>query len=281
MSDGNGNEVTVRSATNGSKQKSVFSCDNMGGFSMERQGNLKTEQGVLDPQFGFSGPSMPLDSTEKDPKYCEVTKTGYMSTSEGTSTKGDVTGIEIDQPAEETEELKMDTTDLGSGKNELGALGSQMEECIEEVQRLEKKRKELLAEVLELRGDKDRKEAEGGNEGETEEPTESKVAELLKALKREEEERREERKREIQSLREERAEEERRLWKVNLERQGLQDELRKLKRRLFAMARDCAHNQVSLNTQHREVELLKREEVRHPLNRNLSSVHHNAEENST
>lgn len=50
------------------------------------------------------------------------------------------------------------------------------------------------------------------------------------------------------------------MWKVNLERQGLQDELRKLKRRLFAVARDCAHSQAALNKHRREVELLKREE---------------------
>ncbi|XP_044027250.1 uncharacterized protein sync [Siniperca chuatsi] len=258
------NEVTAGSATNGSQQNPVLSCDSMGGFSkeiLERQGNLKTDKGLLDPQFRFSGPSMPLDSTENDPMYCEPTKTGYVSTNEGTQTKGDVPGIEvnIEWPAEERQELKMDTIDLGSGMNELGAIGSQMEECIEEVQRLEKRRKELLAEVLELRGNKDGEEAEGSNE-EEEEPVDSKVAELMNALKSEEEGRRKERKREIQSLREERAEEERRMWKVNLERQGLQEELRKLKRRLFAMVRDCAHNQVALNTQHREVELLKREE---------------------
>ncbi|XP_070778225.1 syncoilin [Enoplosus armatus] len=232
-SKGSRNEVTVGSATHGSQQNPVLSCDNMGGFSMERQerdGNLKSDQVVLDPQYMSSGSSMPLDGTENDPMYCDQTKTGYISTNEGTSTEGDVTGIEMDDtelPAEEIQELKMDTIDLGSGMNELAALGCQMEECIEEVQRLEERRKELLVEVLELRGNKDREE---------------------------------ERKREIQSLREERAEEERRMWKVNLERQGLQEELRKLKRRLFAMARDCAHNQVALNTQHREVELLKREE---------------------
>lgn len=240
-------------------------CDNMGGFSMERlgkQGNLTTD---LDAQFRFSVPLMPLDSTENDLMYCEPTN---VSTNGGIYMKGDihVTGIEVDTelPAEERQELKMDTTDLGSGMNEIGALGSQMEECIEEVQRLENRRKELLAEVVELRRNKDREEAAGSNEEEeeTEEPVDSKVAELMNVLKREEDGRREERKREIQSLREERAEEERRLWKVNLERQGLQEELRKLKRRLFAMARDCAHNQVALNTQHRGVELLKREEVR-------------------
>ncbi|XP_070702709.1 uncharacterized protein sync [Pempheris klunzingeri] len=251
-SDGNRNVVTVSSATNESRQNPEFSCDNMGGFSvgrLERQGNLKTDQMVLDPQFGFS-----------DPTYCEAMTMGYMPTNEGKYTKGGVSGIEIGQPGEEMEEVKMDTIDLGSSRNELDTLGSQMEDCIQEVQSLEKRRKELLAEVLELRGNRDIEEAEGSNEEETEESIDSKVAELMKALKSEEQGRREERKREIQSLREERAEEERRMWKVNLERQGLQEELRKLKRRLFAMARDCAQSQFALNNQHREVELLKREE---------------------
>lgn len=261
-------EVTVGPTTSGSQQNPMLSCDNMDGFLMdglENQRNLKTDRMVLGPQFRFSEPSLPLANKENDPQHLEATKTGYASTNEGTNINKDVIGIEVDNTelqSEEGQEPDMDSTDPGSGMNDLAALGSQMEKCIEEVQRLEKRREELLAEVLELRGNKNKDEAEGSNE---EEPTDSKVAELMNALKREEEERREERKREIQSLREERAEEERRMWKVNLERQGLQEELRKLKRRLFAMARDCAHNQLALNTQHREVELLKREEVRNPL----------------
>lgn len=261
-------EVTVGPTTSGSQQNPMLSCDNMDGFLMdglENQRNSKTDRMVLGPQFRFSEPSLPLANKENDPLHLEATKTGYASTNEGTNINKDVIGIEVDTTelqSEEGQEPDMDSTDPGSGMNDLAALGSQMEKCIEEVQRLEKRREELLAEVLELRGNKNKDEAEGSNE---EEPTDSKVAELMNALKREEEERREERKREIQSLREERAEEERRMWKVNLERQGLQEELRKLKRRLFAMARDCAHNQLALNTQHREVELLKREEVRYPL----------------
>ncbi|XP_031143019.1 putative golgin subfamily A member 6-like protein 3 [Sander lucioperca] len=255
------NKETLGSATNGSQQNPMPSLDNMGGFSIK---TLESQDQVgLDSEFRFPGPSMPLYSTENDPMYCEATKTRYMSTNEGANTKDDVTKIEIDNtelPAKERQELKMETIDLGSYMNELGALGSHMEECIEEVERLEKRRKELLKEVLELRGNKDREEAEGSNEEETEERIDRKVAELMSALKREEEGRREERKKEIQSLREERAEEERMLWKVNLERQGLHEEHRKLKRRLFAMARDCAHNQAALNTQRREVEFLKREE---------------------
>lgn len=261
-------EVTVGPTTSGSQQNPMLSCDNMDGFLMdglENQRNSKTDRMVLGPQFRFSEPSLPLANKENDPLHLEATKTGYASTNEGTNINKDVIGIEVDNTelqSEEGQEPDMDSIDPGSGMNDLAALGSQMEKCIEEVQRLEKRREELLAEVLELRGNKNKDEAAGSNE---EEPTDSKVAELMNALKREEEERREERKREIQSLREERAEEERRMWKVNLERQGLQEELRKLKRRLFAMARDCAHNQLALNTQHREVELLKREEVRYPL----------------
>lgn len=265
-------EVTVGPTTSGSQQNPMLSCDNMDGFLMdglENQRNSKTDRMVLGPQFRFSEPSLPLANKENNPLHLEATKTGYASTNEGTNINKDVIGIEVDNTelqSEEGQEPDMDSTDPGSGMNDLAALGSQMEKCIEEVQRLEKRREELLAEVLELRGNKNKDEAEGSNE---EEPTDSKVAELMNALKREEEERREERKREIQSLREERAEEERRMWKVNLERQGLQEELRKLKRRLFAMARDCAHNQLALNTQHREVELLKREEVRYPLKKKI------------
>lgn len=265
-------EVTVGPTTSGSQQNPMLSCDNMDGFLMdglENQRNSKTDRMVLGPQFRFSEPSLPLANKENNPLHLEATKTGYASTNEGTNINKDVIGIEVDNTelqSEEGQEPDMDSIDLGSGMNDLAALGSQMEKCIEEVQRLEKRREELLAEVLELRGNQKKDEAEGSNK---EEPTDSKVAELMNALKREEEERREERKREIQSLREERAEEERRMWKVNLERQGLQEELRKLKRRLFAMARDCAHNQLALNTQHREVELLKREEVRYPLKKKI------------
>ncbi|XP_059205532.1 syncoilin [Centropristis striata] len=248
------NEETVGSVTNGRQQNQALRCDNLGSFSME---TLECQdQGVLDCQFRFSGQS---GRTESGSMYCEATRTRHMSTDDETYVKNNVTGIEVDtteSAAEERQELKMDTLDLGSGLSELAAVGSQMEECIEEVQRLQVRRKELLMEVLELRGNKD----EGSNEEETGEQIDRKVAELINALKKEEEGRREERKKEIQSLREERADEERMLWKANLERQGLYEELRKLKRRLFAMARDCAHNQAALNSQQREVELLKREE---------------------
>lgn len=244
------------------RREEMTQCsDNIGLFSVERVGrseNFITDQGVLDSHFRFSGSSKSFDGNENDSVCCEGTK-GEFVFKEGTETKGGLTGTEI--PAQH--ELKMDTTCFRSGMDELQELGTQLEECIGEVQLLQTRRKELLTKVLELRGNKDREDTEGRNEAEeeTEEGISSKVAELMNVLKKEEEARREERRREIQSLKEERAEEERRMWKVDLERQGLQDELRKLKRRLFTVARDCAYNQATLNAQHRTVELLKREEV--------------------
>lgn len=240
----------------------TLSCDSMGGFSMEqleKQGNLKTNGRVVDPQFGFLDPTMPVDCIQH-----EMPKTGYMCTNEDICSIEDVNAIGNDDArssVKDGEEPSVESSDLGSYKNELGALWSRMEECIEEVQRVKKRRRELLAEVLELRGDNNTEKAVGSNDEDTDEQTECKVVELMRILTREEEGRREERKKEIQGLREERAEEERRIWKVNLERQGQQDELRRLKRRLFSMARDCAQSQFSLNTQHRGVEQLKREEV--------------------
>uniref|UniRef100_A0A8D3BGL0 Trichohyalin-like n=1 Tax=Scophthalmus maximus TaxID=52904 RepID=A0A8D3BGL0_SCOMX len=263
VSEDSRNGLTVGPTTNKSQRNPLLYCDNMVGDSTERlESSGKTDQGVLDSQSSFPGPS---DENENDPMYCEGTKMRYMF-DDGTEAKGDITGIVVedtDVPAEERQELVMGTIDLRSVRNELGELGSQMEERIQEVQHLEKRRRELLAELLELRGNTNREEeAEGSTEEEevTEERMDSRVSELMNMLRSEEEGRRQERKKEMQSLKEERAEEERRLWKVNLERQGLHEELRRLKRRLFAMVRECTHSQASMNNQRREVELLKREE---------------------
>lgn len=215
--------MQLETSINGSEQNPLLGCDNLSGFSVET-----VEKSV----------NINTEQVNPDPQF-KILDTSAQ------------------------DEFKVDTTCFSTGMDELQDLASQMEECIEEVRLLQKRRKELLAEVLQLRGNEDREDTEGRYEveEETEEGINSKVAELMNILKKEEEARREERKREIQSLKKERAEEERRMWKVNLERQGLQDELRKLKRRLFTVARDCAHNQTILNTQHRAVELLKREEV--------------------
>ncbi|XP_058475232.1 syncoilin [Solea solea] len=251
---------SVGSVATRSRQNNLLCCDNMVGVSMEGlEKSGKTDQAVPDPLSVLPGP---LGSNENDILYCEGTEMRHMY---DTETKRDIRGTEeedTEMPAEETPELKIGTIDLRSGLNGLKELGSQMDERIQEVQCLEKRRKDLLAEVLKLRGNDTQTVTEGSNKEDqsTEEQTDSKVEELMKIFKREEEERREERKKEIQSLSEERADEERRMWKVNLERMGLQEELRKLKRRLFTMVRECTHSQSSLNNQRREVELLKREE---------------------
>ncbi|XP_047460479.1 uncharacterized protein sync [Mugil cephalus] len=230
------------------------------GERLERQGNFTVGQGGVDAQIRASEPPMPFDGTEQDPMYYESTKTEHIFP-ESMERKGRITGID-ELAAEERLEHKIDMAEVGSGVDELGILGTKMEECIEEVHRLETRRKELLVEVLQLRRFKGQDEAEGGSEEnvETDEQIDSKVAELMNVLQKERDGRAVERKREIQSLREERAEEERRMWKVNLERQGLQEELIKVKRKLFAMAKGCAQNQATLNNQRREVELLQRDE---------------------
>lgn len=252
VSEDSRNKVTEDSVGKKSQQIYSLGCNSKHGFleeRLDRSENLQTDKGDLEWKFSISGPSIPCGGKENVPMSCGDT--------EVPETKGDVTWSDDTQ-----HELKMDTTYISSGMNELLGLGSQMEECIQQVQQLKKRRKELVTEVLQLRGNGDQEKAEESNkEEEEEERMNSKVAELMNILLKEEDGRREERKREMLSLREERAEEERRMWKVNLERQGLQDELRKLKRRLFAVARDCAEDQAALNTQHRAVELLKKEEV--------------------
>lgn len=231
------NEVTAGSPVECMEQNLDNSCAGLVGLPKEALEMEKTDESHVDTLSLFSDPSFNNGSTQ-----CEVPKTG------------EVTGIEADY--------------VGSGQADLCAVGSQMETCIQEVQQLEERRKVLLQEVLELRRQKDREKMEGCQEEVTEEPTERQVAELMDALKKEEEERREESKKEIQVLREERAEMERRMWKVNLEMHGLQEELRKLRRRLFAIARDCAHNQFLLNNQHHQVDVLKREEVTNSIRKN-------------
>uniref|UniRef100_A0A672GV02 Syncoilin, intermediate filament protein n=1 Tax=Salarias fasciatus TaxID=181472 RepID=A0A672GV02_SALFA len=167
----------------------------MGGFSQEglqRTDHFNTDAEGLALEISFTGPTTPSEETNT----AQVFK-------KGADTKRDITETERDDtevPDEKRHKLKMDT-DTGSDLDELAAVGSQMEECIEEVQLLEKRRKELL---------------------ETEEQIDSKVLELMDVLKMEKEGRREERKKEMAILKEEKAEEERRTWKVNLERQGLQ-----------------------------------------------------------
>lgn len=225
-------------------------CDSTGGHTMEQ----------LDIHFGLLSPSVPPSYTQH-----EMPTTGYMSTNEEICSAKIVTANaqdHIKSSDEYKEKPQVVISDPGSSQSDLGALWSRMEECIEEVQQLKKRRRELLAEALELRGEST---TEVCNDEDVDDRTEGKVVELMTALKKEEEGRRKERKKELQGLREERAEEERRIWKVNVERQAQQDEHRKLKKRLFSIARDCAQSQFALNTQRREVQLLKKEEVTNTL----------------
>lgn len=223
------NEITGL-AVNRVERNPVNIDDNMVGFSKEQLEKEEIVESCIDPLSLFSDTSFNTGSMEHE-----------------VSESGDVTGIKADY--------------IGSGQTDLHAVASQMEECVQEVQQLEEKRKVLLQEVLGLRGQKAFEKTEGCLEQVTEEATERQVTALLEALKKEEEERREERKKEMQVLREERAVEERRMWKVNLETHGLQEELRRLRRRLFAIARDCANSQFLLKNQHHQVDVLKREEV--------------------
>ncbi|KAM6959053.1 syncoilin [Aplochiton taeniatus] len=178
----------------------------------------------------------------------QIAHLNELGSYEGTPTRG------------HTQETRADMEPVPEGfphsegtEAELGVLGSQLEVCIEEVERLQRRREQLLEEVLELRGEK-------GVGGEAERSTEEGVAELMGTLVREADGRREERLRAVQTLWGEKREEERKTWKVRLERQGLQDETRRLKRRLFAVAKECAHSQITLATQQLQVEQLQKEQ---------------------
>ncbi len=109
-----------------------------------------------------------------------------------------------------------------SATMEIQKLREVFESCIEEVGQLERRRDELVQELLEL-----------------EEPMAQ----------------------ELQSVRETLGEEQGRLYKVRLERQSLQEETQKTKRRLFIAARDCAQRQVQLELQQKEVEQLNQAQV--------------------
>lgn len=238
------------------QQNSLLYSDNLGGILMDRvEESGQNKQAVSEPQLSVSAP-LDLGRNTEGTKAVDMFD---MESEEDVSR----TGVEDMEMLSEETKVKAEVTELRADKNDLDELGSQMEECIQRVQHLEKRRRELLAEVLDLRGNTNREEKEQSTKGEewTDEQMDGKVIELMKILRSEEEQRREERKKEFYMLREERAEEERRMWKVNLERMGLQEELRKLKRRLFTIMRESTHCQAILKNHCKEVELLKREEV--------------------
>ncbi|CAB1320343.1 unnamed protein product [Coregonus sp. 'balchen'] len=232
---------------------------------MESVGNTKTgglESGGcvdLKPHLGstfgqFEPPSYQAISTERHSDElgdCGETHTrGHMSRVCEEDTEGHVCGVSLGDT--EAHIMWGQQLETGVGRVELEVLGTVLEGCIEEVGRLEKRRDELMGELKALREEKTG--TEEGSEG-------GQAAQLRQVLNIEADGRREARVKEWQSLRAERSEEQRRLSSVRLERQGLQEEMRRLKRRLFSVARESAHNQVILATQQREVAKLNKEQV--------------------
>ncbi|XP_029510291.2 uncharacterized protein LOC115124932 [Oncorhynchus nerka] len=217
----------------------------------------------LGSTFGqFEPPSYQAISTERHSDElgdCGDTYTrGSMSTVVcDEDTEGHVSGVSVgDTEAHVIWGQQLETglggVEMRGSVQELEVLGTVLEGCIEEVEKLEKRRNELMGELQALREEKTG--TEEGSEG-------GQAAQLSQVLNIEADGRREARMREWQSLRAERSEEQRRLSSVRLERQGLQEEMRRLKRRLFSVARECAHNQVTLATQQRDVAQLNKEQL--------------------
>ncbi|XP_071225136.1 uncharacterized protein sync isoform X2 [Salvelinus alpinus] len=211
----------------------------------------------LGSTFGqFEPPSYQAISTERHSDElgdCGDTHTRVsMSTVCDEDTEGHVSGVSVGDTEAHIMWGQQLETGLGGSMQELEVLGTVLEGCIEEVEKLEKRRNELMGELQALREEKTG--TEEGSEG-------GQAAQLSQVLNIEADGRREARMREWQSLRAERSEEQRRLSSVRLERQGLQEEMRRLKRRLFSVARECAHNQVILATQQRDVAQLNKEQM--------------------
>ncbi|KAI5091784.1 syncoilin isoform X1 [Silurus meridionalis] len=108
-----------------------------------------------------------------------------------------------------------------SATTALKELGTTFESCIEEVSRLERRKEELVQELLEL-----------------EKPMEEETHALRSELE------------EAQKL----------LSKASLQKHNLLDEMRLFRRRLFVAARECAQSQMTLIIQQKEVEQLKEEQ---------------------
>ncbi|XP_038821722.1 uncharacterized protein sync [Salvelinus namaycush] len=226
------------------------------------QPNPNMNKPYLGSTFGqFEPPSYQAISTERHSDElgdCGDTHTrGSVSTVCDEDTEGHVSGVSVgDTEAHIMWGQQLETglggVEMRGSMQELEVLGTVLEGCIEEVEKLEKRRNELMGELQALREEKTG--TEEGSEG-------GQAAQLNQVLNIEADGRREARIREWQSLRAERSVEERRLSSVRLERQGLQEEMRRLKRRLFSVARECAHNQVILATQQRDVAQLNKEQM--------------------
>ncbi|KAK0143883.1 Syncoilin [Merluccius polli] len=235
----------------------------------EHSESVMSETSVQEHQLSFSSSKTPMESQNGSPNL-EETCIQTICGGKGSPTRGDDTGLdtgEIILSDGEGPEVGMDMAPQRSSTEELTTVGCQMEKYIEEVESLQRLRTVLLEEVLGLRrkseeqGDEEGKTPEQEEKGEPEETIDSKAVALLEELKKEEEKRREERQRDVLAMREQRAEEERSVWKMNLERQGLQVETWRLKRKLFTEAKNCAYSLAALTNQQHAVERFKIEEA--------------------
>ncbi|CAL8364534.1 unnamed protein product [Arctogadus glacialis] len=230
----------------------------------EHSGTVMSETSVQENRLCCSGPKIPtaMEAQNGSPNSDESCIQNNRD-DKWSPTGGDDVGPLCDG---EGLEVGIDLTCQRSSTEELATVGCQMEKLIEEVEGHERLRGALLDEVLALRrkseeqGDVEGTTTERQESDESEETIESKAAALLEELKKEEQKRRAESQRGTLALREQRAEVERSVWEMNLERQGLQEETWRLKRKLFTEARNCAHSVAALTNQQRGVERFKIEE---------------------
>ncbi|CAM4633097.1 unnamed protein product [Leuciscus chuanchicus] len=151
-------------------------------------------------------------------KESKMDKNGFTKTIKLEETcipEKEQTVLEVENDA--VEAVPVEARPESSATMELQKLRAAFESCIEEVGQLERRRDELVQELLEL-----------------EEPMAQ----------------------ELQTVREALGEEQGLLSKVRLERQSLQEEMQMTKKRLFIVARDCTQRQVELELQQKEVEQL-------------------------
>ena len=231
----------------------------------EHSGTVMSETSVQENRLCCSGPMCPTAiEAQNGLPNSEETCIQNRHEDKGSPTRGDDVGLLCDG---EGQEVGIDLTFQRSSMEELATVGCQMEKFIEEVESLERLRAALLEETLALRrkgeeqGDVEGTTTDREERDEPEETIDRKAEALLEELKKEEEKRREEGQRDVLALREQRAEVERSVWKMNLERQALQAETWRLKRKLFTEARNCAHILAALTNQQRGVERFKNEEV--------------------
>ncbi|CAL8297719.1 unnamed protein product [Lota lota] len=236
----------------------------------EHSGTVMSETSFQEPRLRCSSPNIPtaMEAQNGSPNS-EETHIQNKCDDKGSPTRGDGAGLDMTGVIlcdGEGLEVGIDMTHQRSSTEELATVGCQMEKYIVEVESLQRLRAVLLEEVLALRR---KSEEQGDVEGTTtereerDEPKETidrKAVTLLEELKKEEEKRREESQRDVLALREQRAEVERSVWKMNLERQGLQVETWRLKRKMFTEARNSAHSLAALTNQQRAVERFKIEE---------------------